>query len=68
MTDFSHAQLRQIDGDEIKFTPLNTASSDVAFYAPVPDWLPTDEEVAQAIEERRRDRYRDYLAELRTKD
>ncbi len=67
MTDFSHAQLRQIDGDEIKFTPINTAN-DVAFYAPVPDWMPTDEEVAQAIEERRRDRYRDYLAELRTKD
>lgn len=67
----THIQLLKFDGDEIPFTPLNTANSDFSFFAPVPDYIPTDEEVAEAIAERRRKNRMHTLeqqAEYRTKD
>lgn len=60
-------QLRQIDSDDIPFTQIGVGDSEQTFYAPLPDWMPTEEEVKQALEDRRRDRAREYAAALSPK-
>lgn len=61
-------QLRKLDGDDIPFTQIGVGDSEQVFYSPLPDWKPTDEEVARVLEERRRDRHRDWSREIMTKD
>jgi hypothetical protein len=67
MTDFTSLQLRKLDSDEIPFVPLATDKADFRFYSPVPDWLPTDEEIAQAFEDRRREKARELSAQFSPK-